>query len=118
MRIVYIEDNFPNQSLVQRIVAGANHEVITYPTAEDALFNFDNLKPDMVLVDVELAGPMTGLDFVRKIRSAGHRLPVVAITAVSAKQECLDAGCDAFFVKPVPVREFFEYVQEHAAKLA
>lgn len=115
MRIVYLEDNFPNQSLVERIAAGGKHDVVTYPTAEDALYHLDADAPDVLLVDVALAGPMDGLSFVREIRAAGIDLPVIAITSVAEKDECLAAGCDAYFVKPIPVSDLVELIESYSS---
>ncbi len=114
MRIVYVEDNLPNQSLVERIANSGKHEVVTYPTAEDALHNFEDDQPDVLLVDVELAGPMTGLDMVREIRAAGLTLPIIALTSNVPHEECLDAGCDAHFMKPVPVGDLFALIEQYA----
>jgi CheY-like chemotaxis protein len=114
MRIVYVEDNMPNQSLIERIAHSGSHVVVTYPTAEDALHHFDDDQPDMLLVDVELAGPMDGLEMVRRIRQAGLTLPIIAITSVAGREECLEAGCDAYFVKPVPVQELYSLIEHYA----
>jgi CheY-like chemotaxis protein len=114
MRIVYVEDNLPNQSLVERIAHSGQHQVVTYPTAEDALHHFDEDQPDILLVDVELAGPMDGLEFVRRIRSAGIDLPIIAITSVAGRDECMEAGCDAYFVKPVPVQDLYNLLEQYA----
>lgn len=113
MRIVYVEDNFPNQSLVERIANAGQHEVFTYLKAEDALDNFEYDQPQMLLVDVALAGPMTGLEMVRHIRSAGYDLPIIALTSVSSEQECLEAGCNAYFVKPIRVQQLLETIQHY-----
>lgn len=117
MRIVYVEDNRPNQSLIERIAASGDHEVIGYATAEDAMHNFRYDRPDMLLVDVELAGPMTGLEMVTEMRRSGVDLPVIAITAVATADECVRAGCDAHFVKPIPVQEVFELIESYAARM-
>ena len=114
MRIVYLEDNFPNQSLVERIANSGRHDVVTYPTAEDALHHFDNDQPDILLVDIALAGPMDGLTFVREVRNAGLNLPIIAITSVASAHECLEAGCDSHFVKPVPVQELYDLIESYA----
>ncbi|MFW5748553.1 MAG: response regulator [Chloroflexota bacterium] len=113
MRIVYVEDNFPNRSLIERIAQGGRHQVVTYATAEDALYNLNDDQPDMLLVDVALAGPMTGLDLVRQVRAAGMTLPIVAITSVADKEDCLAAGCDAFFVKPIPVQDLYDLIEKY-----
>lgn len=117
MRIVYVEDNRPNQSLIERIVRTGHHQVFPYSTAEDALHNFDRDQPDILLVDVELAGPMNGLDMVRHLRAGGYHQLIVAITAVATEQECMDAGCDAYFVKPVAIGSLWQLIDQYATTL-
>jgi CheY-like chemotaxis protein len=116
VHIVYVEDNFPNQHLIERIAHTGQHAVTTYSTAEDALYNFSSDQPDLLLVDVSLAGPMNGLEFVRHLREQGHTLPIIAITAVAEQGDCLDAGCDAYFVKPIPVQDVHELIEQYAAR--
>lgn len=113
MKIVYVEDNLPNQSLVERIAHSGQHQVITYPTAEDALHNFEQDQPDMLLVDIELAGPMNGLEMVRYLRDSGINLPIIAITSVAERDECIEAGCNDHFVKPVSVQALYDLIAQY-----
>lgn len=113
MKIVYVEDNLPNQSLIERIAHSGQHQVITYPTAEDALYNFEDDQPDMLLVDIELAGPMNGLEMVRHLRDNGLNLPIIAITSVAERDECIEAGCNDYFVKPVSVQALYDLIEQY-----
>jgi DNA-binding response OmpR family regulator len=117
MRIVYVEDNRPDQSRIERIVRTGHHQVFPYSTAEDALHNLSRDQPDMLLVDVELAGPMNGLDMVRHLRANDYHQLIVAITAVATEQECMDAGCDAYFVKPVAVGRLWELIEHYSTTM-
>lgn len=117
MRIVYVEDNRPNQSLIERIVKTGHHQIFAYSTAEDALYNIERDQPDILLVDVELAGPMNGLDMVRQLRASGYHQLIVAITAVATEQECMDAGCDAYFVKPVAIGSLRELIDHYSTTM-
>lgn len=114
MRIMYIEDNIPNRSLIERITSSGNHTLHTYATAEDALFHFTEDDPHLILVDVELAGQMTGLDFVRTLRSEGLTLPIIAITSVTNEHMCMEAGCNAAFLKPIPVQQVWQMIEDYA----
>ena len=47
---------------------------------------------------------MDGLEATRRIRAAGHTLPIVAMTAnamESDRKRCIEAGMDDFLTKPV-----------------
>jgi CheY-like chemotaxis protein len=56
MKILYVEDNPANLYLVKRIAKAGQHEVINYIDGEEALNDFETLKPDLVLLDIQLAG--------------------------------------------------------------
>ncbi len=122
MRILYVEDNPTNRLLVQRIARLGGHEVLNYTNGETALENFDRDKPDLVLMDVQLEGALTGLDVVRSLRAAGHMIPMIAVTAyamVGDRERCLEAGCNDYLAKPLSVSElvtlFERYGKETAA---
>jgi len=113
---MYVEDNPANLSLLQRIARMGNHTVISYTEGESALANFDQDKPDLVLMDVQLSGGLTGLDVVRQLRGRGHQTPIVAVTAYAMtgdKERCIEAGCDTYIAKPLPVQELVELVQRY-----
>lgn len=106
MRIVYVEDNPANLFLVKRVARIGSHEVIGYIDGEDALAHFEQDKPDLVLMDIQLSGELSGLEVVQKIRAAGHKIPIVAVTAyamVGDRERCMEAGCDDYVAKPLPV---------------
>lgn len=120
MKILYVEDNPANLSLLQRIARMGGHQVITYTEGEKALDNFDKDSPDLVLMDVQLSGGMNGLDVVRKLRERGFKMPIVAVTAYAMtgdKERCIEAGCDTYLAKPLPVTELVELVKKYEDQL-
>jgi CheY-like chemotaxis protein len=119
MRILYVEDNPANLFLVQRIARMDNHEVINYTNGETAIERFERDRPDLVLMDLQLEGKMTGLDVVKALRAAGHQIPIIAVTAYAMmgdKERCLEAGCTAYIAKPIPVGDLVELIKRYAAK--
>jgi CheY-like chemotaxis protein len=104
MRILYVEDNPANVSLVKRVARG--HELINYMDGEEVLANFDKDRPDLVLMDIQLAGRLTGLEVVEKLRERGHKTPIVAVTAYAMlgdRDRCLSSGCDDYMSKPLDI---------------
>jgi two-component system cell cycle response regulator DivK len=119
MKIMYVEDNPANISLLQRIARMGGHEVINYTNGEYALNNFAADHPDLVLMDLQLEGRMSGLDIVKALRERGFKTPIVAVTAyamVGDRERCLEAGCDSYLSKPLPVAELVELVQTYEQK--
>jgi len=121
MRILYVEDNLANLSLVQRLARVGDHEVISHPDGEAALANIDQDKPDLILMDVQLKGALTGLEVVKALRARGHNTPIIALTAyamVGDRERCLEAGCDDYLPKPLPVEQLVEFFQRYDPKKA
>jgi PAS domain S-box-containing protein len=62
---------------------------------------------ELVLMDVQMP-VMGGHEATRALRAAGHRMPVVALTAaalVSERDEALQAGMDDFLTKPIDIHK-------------
>lgn len=118
MRILYVEDNPTNVLLVERVARLGKHTMITYAEGQLALDRFEQDQPQLVLMDVELKGQLTGLDVTRQLRAKGHTLPIIALTAYAMKgdrQRCIEAGCDNYIAKPVSIQELvaiFKYYDD------
>jgi CheY-like chemotaxis protein len=126
MRIAYVEDNPTNFSLVERVARMAQHTVVSYTEGEIALSALKTEVYDLILMDVELAGEMNGLDLVRLLRKHGLQTPIVAVTAYAMlgdREKCIEAGCNEYLPKPLPISElvntFAKYAElaKNAAKL-
>lgn len=116
MRILYVEDNMANVQLVKRVARVGNHEVLTYMDGEEALQRYDSIQPDLILMDIQLAGSMSGLDVVREIRGNGHDVPIIAVTAyamVGDKERCIEAGCTDYVAKPLPIQRLIELITHY-----
>lgn len=121
MRILYIEDNATNVILVQRVANMGKHEVVNFADGQEALDQVDQIKPDLILLDVQLRGGLTGLDVARILREKGSTLPIIAVTAYAMKgdqQRCLDAGCDDYLAKPVSVAELVTVFKRYGDAVA
>lgn len=105
MHILLAEDHPDNREMLARRLERKGYKVSFAVDGKEAVERFFELKPDLVLMDISMP-IMSGLEATREIRAAetGARTPIVALTAhamESARNECLDAGCDAFSTKPV-----------------
>ena len=116
MRIVYVEDNIANVHLVKRVARMGKHEVINYIDGMDALTNFANDNPDLVLMDIQLAGELTGIEVVKKLRDKGFNAPIYAVTAyamVGDRERCMEAGCTGYISKPIPIPELVQLFAQY-----
>lgn len=126
-RILLVEDDPDNISLMTRLLAHHGHLI---SVAEHAAAAWDKAlaeQPDLILMDLELpAGPDSqpdphaGLDATRRLkadpRTAG--IPVIALTAhtmAQHRERIAEAGCDDLQEKPIfPFQQLLDKIGRHA----
>jgi CheY-like chemotaxis protein len=120
MRILVIEDNPSQLKLAHDVLSYAGFTVQNADAASQALATIKASKPEVLLVDLGLPG-MDGLTLVRRLKQDPDTrdIPVVAITAypeLYTKQQALEAGCDAYLVKPVDTRTLPQNILDIAGR--
>lgn len=114
--ILYIEDNYHNRRIVQKILGTRGYEVVV---AEDGLVGWEMVrerKPPLLLLDISLPG-MDGLEIAARVKADPdlQGVWVIALTASAMrgdKERFLSAGCDDYISKPIQVAELIEKVDE------
>jgi two-component system cell cycle response regulator DivK len=107
--ILYIEDNHDNMTLVQKALRAAGYQFLGAPDGLSGLDMVSQHDPDLILLDINLPD-IDGYEVARRLRAQPQppRAPIVALTAHALKgdgEKALAAGCDAYIVKPINVRE-------------
>ena len=105
-RVLIVEDE---PSFVEALTIGLEREGFEVEVAVDgaeALERFDQIEPDIVLLDVMLPR-VSGLDVCRQLRKK-TQIPIIMVTAKSAEIDTvvgLEVGADDYVSKPYRVRE-------------
>jgi PAS domain S-box-containing protein len=107
LRVVVIEDNEDTLELVQMWLRHIGHDVEGASDGTSGLELALSSKPDVALVDIGLPG-MDGYEIARSVRASddGHEVYMVAVTGYGRPEDrarALDAGFDAYIVKPLDV---------------
>jgi response regulator of citrate/malate metabolism len=86
-------------------------------TARDALRLVDELKPDLVLLDIYLPD-LNGIELMRRLRAGPqHRVDVIAITSakdVAVLRDAMQLGVVHYVVKPFTFMTFRERLESYA----
>jgi two-component system, cell cycle response regulator DivK len=115
-KILYIEDNPDNMTLVKRAIEAIGHTFIPAETGELGIKIASETSPDLILLDINLPD-IDGYEIARRLRSGGENkllyVPIIAITANALKgdaEKALEAGCDVYMSKPINIRELWARV--------
>ena len=104
--VLVVEDE---ESFVEALTVGLKREGFYVRVARDgveALEMFDEVRPDLVLLDVMLP-KMLGVDVCRELRSKS-RVPIIMVTAKGTEIDTvvgLEVGADDYVTKPYRLRE-------------
>ena len=105
-KILVVDDDTNICELLRLYLTKEGYQVTTANDGEEGLEKFNQLKPDMVLLDVMMPR-MDGLEVCRRIRKAGNT-PVMMLTAKGEtfdKVLGLELGADDYVVKPFDAKE-------------
>jgi signal transduction histidine kinase/CheY-like chemotaxis protein len=114
IRVLVVEDNKDNQSIITIMLSGVGAEVAVADNGEEALrvlcvkgaqemTLIEPMKYQVILMDIQMP-VLNGYDTVQRLREMGMMTPVIALTAHAHSKDrsmCLDAGFDDYMTKPV-----------------
>ncbi len=105
--VVFVVEDEP--SYVDALTIGLSREGFRVVSATDgfeAVQRFDEVQPDIVLLDVMLP-KLSGIDVCRQLRKKSN-VPIIMLTAKSAEIDTvvgLEVGADDYVTKPYRIRE-------------
>lgn len=115
-RILIVEDNTDLLTVLRDLLT-EDHEVITARRGEEAIAKAQEVRPDLVILDLQLPS-MDGIEAGRWIKDdlAPEPIPILALTALAQAGDAetiLRSGCcDAYMAKPASVDEIRRKVAE------
>jgi CheY-like chemotaxis protein len=103
-RILIVEDDGIIALAFRRTVTALGHTVVgRAASGQEAVAQALTLRPDVVLMDIQLRGAMDGIDAARHIRAQAP-IPVIYVTAYADEataQRAWQTGPADYLVKPV-----------------
>lgn len=102
-RVLVVDDAVFMRHMIKTILTGMGHEIVGEASdGEEACRMYEELKPDMVTLDLVMPN-MSGLDALQSIRKSDPSARVVVISALDQRQplmEALKLGAVDYVVKP------------------
>jgi len=92
-------------NLICAVLSGEGYDLRAVFNADEALNALDTFKPGLILMDIQLPGK-SGLELTRQLRANPEMddANIVTVTAYERKEDeedCLNAGCDGYILKPI-----------------
>jgi DNA-binding response OmpR family regulator len=119
-RLVVVDDDSKVRLLLGRAFREPEFETHAFPTGSAALEKVGQIRPECVVSDL-LMPDMDGEAFLRALRQLPglEHVPFIAVSAVRSEariRSALEAGADAFLLKPFPLRDLMDKVRSLLAR--
>lgn len=118
VRVLVVDDDALIRKAVRLTCESEGYAVQEAERGVDVLEQIERFHPDIVLLDLMLPD-LSGFDVCREIRHAGHRMPVVILSAKNEEIDVvlgLEIGADDYINKPFRPRELLARVAAHLRK--
>ncbi|HXR03623.1 MAG TPA: response regulator transcription factor [Verrucomicrobiae bacterium] len=111
-----VEDNDKLRGTLARVLNRADgfHCASQYGSAEDALKDLPQIRPDVVLMDINLPG-MNGVECVRQLKTLLPELQVMMLTVYEDTENifnALAAGASGYLLKRTTSKELLEAIHD------
>ena len=111
VRLLFVDDEVDTLELFTQILADTGAAIFTATSVAEAMVQFEQRRPDVLICDIEMPGE-DGYSLVRRVRGLaaddGGAVPAVAVTAYGRAEDrlrLLAAGYDRYIAKPVEPSE-------------
>ena len=114
--ISIVEDNDQLRGTLAKVIGRADgfRFATDYANAEDALADLPKVKPDVVLMDINLPG-INGVECVRKLKTLLPQTQVMMLTVYEDTENifnALAAGANGYMLKRTPTKDLIAAIRE------
>ncbi len=119
-KILLVEDNEMNRDMLSRRLQRKGFEVALAVDGLQGVAMATAGGYDLILMDMSLP-ELDGWEATRRVREAGHRVPIIALTAHAMsgdREKAMAAGCDDYDTKPVELERLLGKIEALLGKQA
>ena len=116
MRALIVEDDKETVDFVSTGLAEKGFACDSAASGEDGLRKISAHPYDIAIIDITLAGSMSGLDLIKTARKRGVTTPIIVLSALNTaadKIDGLNCGADDYLGKPFARNELVARVTAH-----
>jgi YesN/AraC family two-component response regulator len=114
-----VEDEKVANELLSSTFKNFFSDVFSSFNGEEALNTYNRMKPDVVFVDIIMAG-MDGIELSRKIREIDPTQIIIVISAsndIEKISESIEVGVNSFIQKPIDTKKIIELLSSVVAMI-
>ncbi|WP_237475153.1 Hpt domain-containing protein [Microbulbifer aggregans] len=120
--IMVVDDSVTVRKVTTRFLEREGYISVTAKDGQDAVIQLQDIKPDLILLDIEMPR-MDGFEVARHIRSSSslRDIPIVMITSRTGKKHrdhALSLGVNQYLGKPYQEEVLLAAIREHLPELA
>ena len=115
IKILAVDDSLVTLKILKKTLKETNFEIVGEATSgKEALGKYDELKPDLVLLDI-IMPEMDGIETLEQLMTIDKNARVVMISSMGAKDkvmESLEKGAKNFVMKPYEKETLVEVLKK------
>lgn len=111
--IAIVDDDESILDSLQMVLDNQGWNTKTYLSGEAFLADFENIKPDCIILDSHFPG-LDGAEVVKSIDVVKTNIPVIVLTAYPKSlltNEIMDLGAREVLVKPITAEVLIDHIQ-------
>ncbi len=119
LRLLYVEDDSVAREVMLGLLTELFGSVIVAVDGLDGLRKFKKYSADLILTDVTMPYA-DGFEMIDEIRKIDNQVPVMMLSAYTESEylmKAIDAGMDAYILKPINMEKFLSSLKRIAEKL-
>lgn len=113
MKILVVDDAPHVLKALQDLLGAHGYEVFGAVNGEEALARYNEIKPDVILMDI-LMPKLDGVSATKEIIGLDSKAKIIVITAVGKpglEKDCIDAGAKSFIMKPFKSQDLIKTIK-------
>ncbi|HEX9514118.1 MAG TPA: response regulator transcription factor [Puia sp.] len=114
--IIYEDNQALRESIEQLFTYSKDYYLLgSFPNVMQVESEVKKLKPDLIIMDIEMPGGRNGIEAVRKIRTFDQQTPIIMLTVFDDQVNVLDAiyaGASGYLLKKHLSDRLMEAMQE------
>jgi chemosensory pili system protein ChpA (sensor histidine kinase/response regulator) len=120
--VMVVDDSLTVRKITGRMLAREGYEVVTAKDGVDALQQLQDVRPDCILLDVEMPR-MDGFEFARNVRADAQTrgIPIIMITSRTAdkhRNHALELGVNEYMGKPYQEEQLLALIKRYTTEAA